>query len=361
MTVTREKFHTFDSLRFFAFILVFMWHMPYQLFPGLSFLKLRGDASVYLFFTLSGFLITYIVLQEKQAFGNFNFKNFMVRRILRIWPLYYLVVLFAFCTPYLLSLVGISGNSNGYEPNWLYSALFLENYMIMAHHGYANVSPLPVTWTVCIEEHYYIIWGIVLYFSKMKHIPYWIGFFIALAFLSRVFFLEHGMYFKDILTNFDYFMYGAIPAWLYLNYRKKTLGKVESIPYSYKFITVCAVALYAVFGLYYYFPGKELIEPLFFGLLYMGLIFILLPKQNRFRLEDSNIFSKWGTYAYGMYLFHVIIINLAKTVYEKSGLVWPDWIVFTAIFLFAGALTIVAGRISFIWFEKPLMRLKPKH
>src|SRR4051812_38990228 len=116
MSVTREKFHTFDALRFFSFTMVFMSHLPYSFFPGFSFLRLRGDVGVNFFFTLSGFLITYIILVEKQALGNFSFKRYMTRRILRIWPLYYLMVLFAAATPLLLALVGIVGNDVGYEP-----------------------------------------------------------------------------------------------------------------------------------------------------------------------------------------------------------------------------------------------------
>lgn len=357
----RSTFHTFDALRFFSFFMVFMWHLPYGWFPSFAFLQLRGDVGVSFFFTLSGFLITYIILEDKTATGSFSFKKYMMRRILRIWPLYYLVVLFAFCTPYLLGAAGIGSNSVGYEPNWLFSCLFLENYMLIAHHDYANVSPLPVTWTVCVEEHFYLVWGAVLYFSGNKKIPYWIGLFIALAFVSRIVFLANGWYLKDLLTNFDYFMYGAVPAWLLANSRQKTLEKINSIPGYAKRLTIAALIVYALLSLQYHFPGKELVEPLVFGLLFMALLFILLPRHNRFRIPDGSLFSRLGKYTYGNYLLHVIAINFVMKAVTALGLVLSDAVTFILVFTASALLTIGAAMLSFHFYEKPFLRLKPKH
>ena len=91
---------------------------------------------------LSGFLITYIILEEKQRTGMFKIKNFFVRRILRIWPLFYLMILVAFLTPYLAHLIGFNISNEGYKPNWLMSGLFLENYKMMITNTLPNTSPL---------------------------------------------------------------------------------------------------------------------------------------------------------------------------------------------------------------------------
>ena len=170
MAIYKEKFHSFDALRFFSFFIVFLSHLPYTLFNNLDFLNVDGTIGVYFFFTLSGFLITYILLFEKTTSNEFNFKNFFARRALRIWPLYYLVLLFAFCSSYIISLLHLPSSNVGYEPNWFMSSFFLENYMVIYHNEYANVSPLPVLWSLCVEEHFYIIWGVLLYFIKTKKV-----------------------------------------------------------------------------------------------------------------------------------------------------------------------------------------------
>src|SRR3954470_709736 len=104
----RRHFHSFDALRFFAFLKVFLLHLPIIAFPFFSYLKNGGGTGVIFFFVLSGFLITYILLTEKSGSGSINLGHFFLRRILRIWPLYYLMVAFAFCTPFLVSLLHLN-------------------------------------------------------------------------------------------------------------------------------------------------------------------------------------------------------------------------------------------------------------
>ena len=105
----RVHFHTFDSLRFLSFLLVFLHHSPVSKGSFLHYFAKEGGIGVSFFFVLSGFLITYILIVEKiNAHGKIDLKKFFVRRILRIWPLYYAMVIFAMFTPFVLDFFHIS-------------------------------------------------------------------------------------------------------------------------------------------------------------------------------------------------------------------------------------------------------------
>ena len=101
---SRVYFPELDGLRFLAFFLVFLFHQGISR-PVLSKLIGHGAAGcciengwvgVQLFFILSGYLITTLLLREEAAFGRIDLRAFWVRRIMRIWPLYYLIVVLVF-------------------------------------------------------------------------------------------------------------------------------------------------------------------------------------------------------------------------------------------------------------------------
>ena len=100
-SIGKRYFENFDSLRFISFLSIFHFHTFFSdEFPdniSYSFLHKvfkNGDLGVNFFFTLSGFLITYHLLMEEKQYGMFSLKKFYIRRVLRIWPLYYVTFLF---------------------------------------------------------------------------------------------------------------------------------------------------------------------------------------------------------------------------------------------------------------------------
>ena len=217
-----NKFATFDALRFFAFFKVFLFHIPIVCFPVFNFIKNGGGGAVCFFFSLSGFLITYLILEEKKQTGKLNLYYFFSRRALRIWPLYYLMLLFAFFSPTILSFVSLNNSGEGYKPDWVMSVFFLENYKMILTDSFPNVSPLGFMWSLCIEEHFYFIWGIALFFIPLRKIYVLIGSSIILATIARYVFYLNGWSFLDIFTNLDYFAYGAIPAVLFSLFKEST-------------------------------------------------------------------------------------------------------------------------------------------
>lgn len=353
----KRHFQTFDALRFFAFFKVFLLHLPIVAFPFFSFLKDGGGIGVIFFFVLSGFLITYIILEEKTQTGSLNLYHFFARRVLRIWPLYYLMIAFAFFLPFALSLLNLPSSDSGYKPNWLMSFSFLENYKMIFSHDSPNVSPLNVMWSLCIEEHFYIIWGLCLFFIRVDKVPLLIVLSILIANVSRYLFSLYDLSTLDILTNIDYFAYGAFPAFLLI--RKNALfDRINRLPSWLLTLTIMIIITYIVTSPHLIYFQKDLIEPTIWGVSFAFIIFIVVPNQSRFTINDRNILSRLGVFTYGLYLYHTIIINLFIQLFKKSDIsldIPINAILFSAISLLV---TVLVSILSYHLFEKQFLKLK---
>lgn len=353
MIPTKRYFHTFDALRSISFLLVFIAHLPKPKDSIATYFSKSGHIGVTFFFVLSGFLITYILLYEKTNTSTINLKSFFLRRILRIWPLFYLMILFAFVTPIILEILHLQSSNEGYTPNWIVSCLFLENYLIILTDSFPNASPLIVMWSLCVEEHFYIIWGLLIYYLPVKKIPMLIIGSLLLANISRIVYHNLDLVFFDIFTNIDYFAFGAIPAFILIKY-PELLTKFNTIPKTI-LILVLSITLILVFltpyisNVYFSLSLKSL-----FGLLFMLSITFTLLGDNKIKISDSNVMSKLGKYTYGLYLYHTIFINLCLQLNNKLSLNF-NWFI---VGLFSLVLTIAMSIISYHYFEKYFLGLK---
>jgi peptidoglycan/LPS O-acetylase OafA/YrhL len=161
-----KKIPQLDAVRGLA-ILVVMVHNSSLKYPFLHSQQLfaNGWMGVDLFFVLSGFLITGILVDTKQPEGYF--KNFYVRRCLRIWPLYYSLIFFMFVVVRLLNPSEARTVIQQSSPWWAYP-LFLQNFLIPVPTNGAG--PLGVTWSLAIEERFYLIWPLVVRFCSFTQL-----------------------------------------------------------------------------------------------------------------------------------------------------------------------------------------------
>jgi peptidoglycan/LPS O-acetylase OafA/YrhL len=351
-------FETFDALRFFAYLKVFLLHLPITAFPLFSFLRSNGGTGVIFFFVLSGFLISYIVFQEKEKTGKLNLPHFFIRRILRICPLYYLMLLFAYCTPYILELLHLPSSSEGYEPNWLLYSLFLGNYQSICLDMTPNVAPLGVMWSLCIEEHFYLLWGVLVYFVKLNNMPYFFAGGIIVANVARIIFFQAGVNTAEILTNLDFFIYGAIPAYLIVKFPGKLENSVLSFSKKAKILyTLLVVGIVVALPLIPDFV-KDLLMPIVLGIAFAGLITLFIPEKSNFYISDKNGLSVMGRYTYGTYLFHSIWISFFVHIFSGLQLfldIGIYAIMFICIVFFC---TLGSAWFSYHFFETQFLRLK---
>ncbi len=147
--LARPRIPSLDGIRAVAVLLVILQHF--------GFYWANGALGVEIFFTLSGFLITWMLLRENLQTGNVSFAAFYKRRTLRIFPAFYVY--------WLLSLVIYA--VRGHEIPWpsvVASALYVENYVSAFYLTESN--HLSHTWSLAIEEQFYLLWPVL--FSRFR-------------------------------------------------------------------------------------------------------------------------------------------------------------------------------------------------
>ena len=349
---SRRYFHTFDALRFFSFLLVFFQHLPGSGFRIVDFFQKSGEVGVSFFFVLSGFLITYILLYEKTTKEKIKLKNFFIRRILRIWPLFYVMILFAFISPFILQYLNLPHSNEGYAPNWFASIFFGENYKMMIEGTFPDGAPLRIMWTLCVEEHFYIIWGLALYFLPTRKVPNLIVLSIIIANITRVIYLNLHIPMLDIFSNIDYFAYGAIPAYLII-FKPKAMEYINTISLYVKYLSlIFTVAI--MFTLPNY-PSSltTLLSPTIMSVFFVVIILFTLTPRSIY-IKDSNIMSKLGVFTYGLYLYHTIVIIFIMQVLKKLPFDL-NWLTLAIISL---VITVLISIVSYHLFEKQFLKLK---
>lgn len=278
--------------------------------------------------------------------------------MLRIWPLYYLMVLFAFLTPFILELAGLPSNAEGYRPNWLMTLTFLENYKMMATGSHPNVSPLGITWTLCIEEQFYIVWGLLISRVNFRNIPFLFLGCILLAFICRYFYEQYQVPAVDLPAHFDYFIYGAIPAFFLVKHPVKFENWISHFRISTRLLMIWILLIYVVLSPNVLYPYQYMVEPLIFGLGFSFLICSILPLKNPLKISDKNILNRLGTYTYGLYFYHTIVIVFLFQIFKKAGISIEDPLNAVLYSLLCLALSIFCSILSYQLFEKYFLKLK---
>jgi peptidoglycan/LPS O-acetylase OafA/YrhL len=360
---SQTYFQNLDATRVIAFLHAFFVHAivttnpeiessyPYYWFNVL--LKSAYSGLDY-FFILSSFLITWLALEEHEKTGRFRPDLFLVRRSLRIWPLYFLLV------GLIYGAVGFFSSEfpiNPLPPIQVF-LLFYSNFW-MINHGQEFLFMLVFFWSIAVEEQFYLFWAFVLCFFK-KHLN-WICFvMIAISLIFRATHLNNNpaLFFSTfgILGNFGLGALGAIAG-----FRKnsiyfwiKTMSKTQ----------ILLIYLGLIFLTVFYFPifvnpvGLTS-EKIVFGLFFVFIILEQCFAENSlFKLGKSRFINYLGRLALGPYCYHGIILTIAFPLLKRAGLT-NDWVTvffFNPILILA--VTFVVSILSYELYEKHIHRLR---
>jgi len=370
-TLTTERFYRpeLDVIRFLAFVAVFVHHsLPRApssfgdsgtLSRSPAWIKVMVVTTanacgfgLCLFFALSAFLIGTLLLSEKEQFGTVNLSAFYVRRILRIWPLYFFGI-----TIGCLIAVFIEHRLRDLLLVGSYASLFLGNWLLML---WPSENPMVLLWSISIEEQFYLYCPFIVKKLSRKHLYY---FSVALVTVSNLWLLGLGNLHADIdhtiwynsFVQFQMFGYGLL---LCLVVQRRTY----LVPLWARFlcgVTGVACWLIACFVFHAKQPGVAssgvgLIAGYTLGAIGCMLIIICLLGVQK------EILPKWmismGKVSFGLYVFHMIAKGIVAWLASKVGL-HMQGVKMACSFV----LTVIFAFLSYRFLEKPFLRIKARY
>jgi peptidoglycan/LPS O-acetylase OafA/YrhL len=345
-----------DALRFFAFLSVFLFHsmyhpatyftdrhVPVWLSRIASAITDAGGRGVDLFFVLSAYLITELLLREKAQVGSLDVKSFYLRRILRIWPLYYSFVILAAVIPFL-------------NPRHAFTIRYVIPFMLLAGNwGTIAFGPTGSVaeplWSASVEEQFYLIWAPIVAKLSNRQISMAAGVMIVVANAARVVeILRHATGWQIWANTFTHLdaMAGGILVAVLLH------GGVPRISQSARMAIIAGAAV-AVVGANYLGGDADLsVIAVLIGYPVVALsCTIILVGVLGMQIRISAL-RYLGKISYGLYVYHLTCIRASDMLLPLR---WGVAGVGIRLALALG-LTIAVSAFSYRFFEAPFLKLK---
>jgi len=318
-----------------------------------------GRLSVTLFFVLSGFLITYLLLVEKERTGGIAVKRFYLRRMLRIWPLYFLVVLLSFLVLPRLEIFQLPRYTAALPEH--FAATFPLFLLFLPQLALSIYEPVPFAepaWSIGVEEQFYLLWPALLRKSR---------YFVALAVVvivttvgARYFALAmakanrgdaEALRIWNWVINYFYFnrmecmAIGGLFAWLVFAKKKALL--------SFFYNRFVQLAMYALTA-YLLVTGS--FKPIFnygwYSVCFGVLILNIATNPRSLIRMGGRAFEFLGNISFSIYMLHEMAVQLTIAAGLTSN---------AMLYAVSMSLTIAAASASYLWFERPFLRLKSRY
>ena len=359
---SQARLPSLDGWRALSIILVLISHSdqtsgyPSAVEPALRWLP-NGEFGVEVFFVISGFLITYLLLNEHQVQSRISLKNFYMRRVIRIFPAY-----FTFLTAILI--ITLLAPLALHWGQWLRLLTFTSNFTWLAVPGY-NPWPVAHTWTLAIEEQFYLLWPItIVLLSKSgmsaKRLMLACAVPILFAPIARV--LSHldygGIAFApfSFLVKADSIAWGCLFGVLYGSKKEALEKHVERFPLAIAGFALIAIAIPLFLTRLFLLgmisvPFTQTLHAL--GISLLIILSIKYPMVGPFRALNWKPVMMVGVWSYSIYLWQQLFCtNPALFGLEQAPwyLSFPFWII----------AAILAGMASYYLVERPFLGLRSK-
>ncbi|MBO0858283.1 MAG: acyltransferase [Chloracidobacterium sp.] len=331
-----------DGIRALAVFLVIFYHFGFNWAPG--------GAGVMMFFVLSGFLITWLLLKENERYGDISLKGFYRRRILRIFPAFYAYWIILIC---LLSLKG----KNVLWPHAISALFYVSNYYnaILGdpNNGFSH------TWSLGIEEQFYLLWPFAFFLLRddLKKMTRFLVILIGAVWLHRlilyfIFGVNQAYFYASFDTRLDNLMVGCLAAVLL---KRGALFSVWRVLCSNAFMVLlvvapflCSIYLGPLLMTRYLDVIGFAIDPILIALLMIQLI--SLSSSPCARWIESPLLRFLGRISYSLYLYQQITMDLAKKPVADQPVIIQ--------LLVAVSFTVAVASFSYYVIERPFLRLR---
>jgi peptidoglycan/LPS O-acetylase OafA/YrhL len=330
-----------DAVRGVAILVVMMHNisLKYSVFHSQKLFS-NGWMGVDLFFVLSGLLITGILLDTKQSEGYF--KNFYVRRCLRIWPLYYSLIFFMFVVVRFLNRSEFQAVVRTSSPWWAFP-LFLQNFLLPVSTDAAG--PLGVTWSLAIEEQFYLIWPLIVQFCSAHQLRRICIAVMCISPALRYYLsLRHVNLYTNVFCRLDGLMAGALIALLV---RSDKFDPSKLLKRAWVLLVIAAPLAFVTEA----FDARWIVFS-FTALASASFVYVSwFSEQKWLRAVMTNralIYT--GTISYGLYLLHKIPFGMVQAAHLDRRPYLPLPIIFVASFVLAA--------LSWNLLEQPFLNLK---
>lgn len=378
------KFGGLHAFRSMAAIAILLHHIEeFKKFGGLGnignfkLISSLGGTAVTAFFVLSGFLITYLLISEKERYGNISIKHFFSRRFLRIWPLYFLtLILYKLILPNLplLTLQELEAAKIASEfdaistiqiPDWL-EWLFLLGFMPHVLLALGVVYNPAHVWSIGVEEMFYLFWPFIVRNTK-RYIQAFFKVIGVYLFLLLIFFVALVLQ-SDNSTTLSPFLKFCFSFLYFERISCMAIGAIGAVmvlkQQRFLYFLRSPFVVVSCFAVLFYMVGKGVALPILtneiYAFIFLVIIINIIHKNFMFSaILNNSVFRFMGDISYGIYMYNPFTILLTIEIFKRLALNQQSFLVSYIMFYFVSfVLTISISSVSFYFFEKKFLSLK---
>jgi peptidoglycan/LPS O-acetylase OafA/YrhL len=346
MAEAYDRIPSLDGFRAISISLVILSHLILRQFiplPAGTFLDpaQTGILGVRIFFIISGFLITYLLLKERDKNGTVSLMAFYFRRVLRIVPVFYTYLVVLALLNHLLDLRITT-------LDFAHTALFVQNFTLPSASWFTGHA-----WSLGVEEQFYILWPLI--FIRLRHLnKLWVPLSVlAMGSFMRSFHYKYPetaeYFFAEFLMHADFLLAGCYIAFLLFHERQKLSDFFKKIPSVWVYVAIVMVLFFSQIEFHPVYD-KVLIPTsgtiINISICFLLLYFILREKSLGYKFLNHPVIRYIGVLSYSLYLWQQFYLSrLDYWIFD-----FPQNLIFTFFTAMA----------SYYLIEKPFLRLRDR-